>query len=551
MNCASVHKSILAVILVGRVIFSANITDPAGGGTLSILEEKSVYRDVDAYSGTGVTPMRLHCRFFRYSELTGPMPLLVMCVEWGGTIASTEQRTQFEEFGDDPFVTLVFMPETVDGDISNPSNWYWGNAWTDGDGNKWSVPWCHTAVVDFLNEIKSGVLDLNSVFAGLEIDTNRIYGFGHSIGGTATDQICIKHPEIFAAFHGHAGWTKYWGQDNTFFSDTRGCLIFADLIGGIDVGSGADRHCEIDSSVMIMGNADQTRLPLSDQAYHAFQYTDLGWYFGKTGDTWNYRDPSFPTPYIFFTNGDNDNPENQGDPLQPSLELSQRGYSYYRASGGHTAGQVLVRWNRLRNFRKDQSYLAFTARDYGNNDLSQVGDFNPLDVRGWDHTTIEDEPGRYYVQLTGSGTSDVTLRRLQNLQHHPGTVYDVTINGQAAGQVAADEFGLVTIPGVADDAALELSVTGASGTRAGWQMYSPCFRLVQEPFHAQVRMTFSQRISSAVLNVYTPAGMLCKTYSIINRDHYGLDTEELLPGMYLLQVITSSGSSINKIVSIP
>jgi hypothetical protein len=82
-----------------------------------------------------------------------------------------------------------------------------------------------------------------------------------------------------------------------------------------------------------------------------------------------------------------------------------------------------------------------------------------LTVHGWDPSTIVDEAGHYYVKLTGTGTADVTLRRLQNLVHAPGTEYNVTINGSSAGKVTADEYGLVTIPQVANDASIDLVVT--------------------------------------------------------------------------------------------
>ncbi|MFP4521335.1 MAG: T9SS type A sorting domain-containing protein [Fibrobacterota bacterium] len=496
---------------------AANIFDDPGGNSLTAIEEVDYYRDVTRYDGDQPQEAKLHCRFYRYSnELIENRPLLVFFIQWGGSIDQTEGPTQYENFSTDPFVSLVIMPEKPDGSALNTSNWYYGNEYDYGDSVR-TVPWVHNAVIELLNDIKYENFLRDSIFSGVTIDTNRVYGFGHSIGGTACDQICIKHPEIFAAFHGHAGWTRYWGRDNNFFSDGRGCLSFVNIVGGIQGESGGTKYCDPDSSVKIRGNRDQLYLGVTDELYHAFDYTDLGWYFGKTGDNWNYRDPSFPTPFINFTNGDGDNPEAQGDNLQPSLEESRRGYMYHRASGGHTGGGVFIRWNRLCNFRKDQSYLAFTDRNYGLNNFSNTGYFNPLETRGWDHTTIIDETNHYYVELTGSGTSDVTLRRLQNLVHTPGTVYNLQINGSSAGQVTADEYGLVTIQDVVDDATIDLTVvttgTEASINKSG--IVAAALQVSPNPANPSVSIICSFKgVRSADLGIFDAAGRLLKEFRI-------------------------------------
>ena len=91
-----------------------------------------------------------------------------------------EGRFQYEdELNDAPLVMVVGIGSDA---RSQTSNWYWGNV----DGNE-SVPWAHNAVIGFINEIKSGSFDLGTVFSGAGVDTNRIYAYGHSIGGTATN----------------------------------------------------------------------------------------------------------------------------------------------------------------------------------------------------------------------------------------------------------------------------------------------------------------------------------------------------------------------------
>jgi hypothetical protein len=448
-------RILFALILISGFLtaYCANIIEDCTGYKMEHTnpgyETKIVTRSVTRYDDNSTSTLNFNYHFFKYGDATAaPMPIVWIFIEWGGTVSQSEGRMRYETAGSDPFIAVVVKEGDGNDGTVQTGNWYWGNEYQGK-----SVPWAHLEVVDFITEIKTGETAIP--FAGAVPDTNRFYAYGHSIGGTATDQIGIKHPELFAAFHGHAGWTRYWGPTNNFYTSGTFCRVFAGMIGGI---SGGSNGCDPDPTVTVKGNEDQPHLPLG-QDIPAYQYTDLNWYFNKTGDTWNYRDPGFPSPFAFFTNGDADDQENQGDNLQPALESSRRGYQYYRASGGHTGGGTFFRWRWVRKFRRDQSFLAFTNRNYGLSNFNSTGTFNDLTVHGWDPSTIVDEAGHYYVKLTGTGTADVTLRRLQNLVHAPGTEYNVTINGSSAGKVTADEYGLVTIPQVANDASIDLVVT--------------------------------------------------------------------------------------------
>jgi hypothetical protein len=446
-------------LMLCSTLQAGTIISPAGGGAPTARTTHDYYRNVTgSWDNRGGTfTERMHCRIYNYGQIGRRLPLVVMFIPWGGTLDGMESITQYEDMMNDPFLTMAIMPE-YNGADDNMSSWYWGNTLTDvSTGKKTSVPWAHNAVIDIVNDVKYGKLD--SILLGNTVDTNRIYAMGSSIGGTATAQIGIKHPEIFAAIHSHAGWTRYYGPTNHFFSDSRGCLSFSDLIGGIAL-SGA---CGIDSSVMIAGNADQKQLPLSTTFYRVFQYTDLNWYLGKTAATWNYRDPGFETPFIFHTTGSQDDPANQGDNLEPALDSSRRGAMYYRPDAGHSAGGIFLRWNWLRNFRKNRSFLAFTKRS--NDDFQNYagnGFMNDLTRHGWDPDSIIDEATHYHAKLTGTGTADVTLRNLQRLGHAPGTAYTVTVNGGTVPQVIADQYGCVTVPQVANAAAIDLVVAGTT-----------------------------------------------------------------------------------------
>jgi pimeloyl-ACP methyl ester carboxylesterase len=364
------------------------------------------------------------------------LPLLANVHSWASGYQVQEGQGGYEKNGI-PYVMVAFAlwdPTKRDtlSDGRNTSTWYWGNVWTDGSGKKTSVPWYHNAVVQVLKEIKEdSSIIYNAV--GATIDTNRIYLWGNSIGGTATLQIGIKHPEIFAAIRGVAGWTRYY---NTNFDNS-----YQYMVGNAS------------TDVFIKGNADQLHIPLSNTEYNAKDYTDLAWWLTT------YRNPGWPTPFAFFGDGINDDIQGQGDHLQPAMESQKRGYYYDRADAGHGGDDPYIHMNWLVNFRRDQSFLAFTNRSYGLNSLTAVGEMNDLQIHGWDPSTIVDQADYYEVTLTGTGTADVTIRRIQNLKHGPGSLYNLTIDGTPTGEVTADANGLITINQVADDATIGLECT--------------------------------------------------------------------------------------------
>ena len=500
--------SLLLVLLLAGTLFSANIVESAGGGALNSVEQQTITRQVTKYhNGTSTETMTFN--FFRYGPVHSNMPLMVIFIAWGGTVSNSESRMQYNDDLNDAPITIVvgIGPDAT----SQTNNWYWGNV----NGSE-SVPWAHNETIKFLNEIKYGSFDVSSVFSGAGIDTNRIYAYGHSIGGTAANQVAIKHPEIFAAYHGHAGWTHYWGDGNNFFTDGRGCLAFSSMVGGINHGD----WCEEDPSITVKGNCDQTYLPLGTVDIPAYQYTDLGWYFGSNGNGgWNYRDPSFPAPFAYFSSGDGDDPDHQGDNLQPSMEESRRGYIYNRYSGGHS-GSSFIRWDRFRKFRKDQSFLAFTNRNYGLNNFSTSGIFNDIGVHGWDPSTIVDETNHYYVELTGAGTADVTLRRLQHFTHTPGTQYNLQINGSVQGTITADQYGLVTIPQVADDATIDLVVSGPSAVENGSVVEDVSLSVSPNPFNPSTTIHFKKqnadfKFTEIKIEIYNLNGKLIENLTYI------------------------------------
>lgn len=382
-------------------------------------------------------------RLYRYGLSGDNMPLLVQVHEYGGDFKRMESITKYEKAAL-PFVMLAFQWKTS---TDNQRNWWYGRI---NKSTKKLVPFAHNAIVRITQE----VIRTNQAKTALNctVDSNRVYIYGHSVGGTGAVQIGLRHPEVFAAVSVTAGWTLFDDRNRPGGVENNFRNAFTQIIGSTP-GVPNDAEYPPEEEVKINVNADQAHLaPGAEMSAGA--YTDLARYFGQV------RTPAWPSPPIYIGQGANDDVEHQGDNLIPALEAQRRAYSYNRTNEGHEGGGVMVRLDKLRHFRKNQSFLAFTSRDYGVNSITQIGWFNDLRTRGWEPGSIIDEATHYKVKLTGTGTSDVTLHRLQKLPHNPGTTYALKLNGADAGTVKADEHGLVTLSKVKDAALIELTVTG-------------------------------------------------------------------------------------------
>jgi hypothetical protein len=157
-----------------------------------------------------------------------------------------------------------------------------------------------------------------------------------------------------------------------------------------------------------------------------------------------------------------------------------------------------------------------------------------------------DEASHYYVKLTGSGTADVTLRRLQNLVHTPGTVYNVTVNGSSAGQVTADQYGLVTIPQVADDASIDLTVVTTDGKKARpVNTAVTSLRITPNPANSRADISFVSGYDQAVeLAVYDLNGRVVRSLengTVSGNNNFVWDTRDghgspVPAGIYIIQL---------------
>jgi esterase/lipase superfamily enzyme len=361
-------------------------------------------------------------RLSLYGKAAANMPLLVQVHEWGGNFQREEdvaacESNQYE------FVMLYFQ---YDPSTGNEDDWWFGSHW----GGLCRM-WAHDAVIGIVKEAIQTKLVGNHL-PGVTIDKNRVYMFGHSIGGTGAWQLGLRHPEIFAAVHAHSGFARFTPPVGPFQQQ------FDEYI----VGTAAQK-------IKIKG-AD-------DKSYLAREYSSLYWWLQKIYGV------KKDVPFISFTAGTQDATvpmASGGDLMLPILDEQKRGFFFHRHDGEHS-DNCFVQLNWMWNFRLNQSFLAFTnRRGYGITPKQTVkvwdwegcvkGGINDLYKFGWDPSSIVDKATHYEVRILGKGTADVTPRRLQKFVVTPKRAYRYWLDKKsgAGKKITADANGLLTVPAV-------------------------------------------------------------------------------------------------------
>ena len=371
-------------------------------------------RTIEGHKGESTT---LSFRLSLYGEASENMPMLVQVHEWGGHYQRQEDLASYvpKQYS---FVMLYFQYKPSTG---NEDDWWFGTMW-DGVCRMWA----HKAVMKIVREAVNTSL-VPDHLPGATIDKNRVYMFGHSIGGTGAWQLGVRNPDVFAAMHAHAGFARFTSPVGPFERQ------FADEITG-----------RPDDNVQIKTD-DGKSYPIRD-------YCSLAWWLT------NCKGPAYETPFINITAGTADDvvlAVSGGDLMVPVLDKQKRGFFYHRHNGGHSE-DCFVQMNWMWNFRLNQSFLAFTNRKgYGITPDATIpmgtpGGINDLTKFGWDPDSIVDEPNQYQVKLTGEGTADVTLRRLQKFKATPNGSYQYWLDKKdgPGTPLTADEHGLLTVPAV-------------------------------------------------------------------------------------------------------
>ncbi len=318
-------------------------------------------------------------------------------------------------------------------------SWYYGHSatWDYGqEGNPTTGP-----IVNFAEErLLRAVYDV-SRDPLYNVDVNRIYAYGESMGGSGALALGMRYPNVFAAVHA--------GQPMTDYRD-------------------AVQWLENDLQPRW---GDVTRnLPIENRgryAAHLARYNGLGVYDWLDHVAQMTNRVADEMAYISFSHGGADDvlvwPQ-QGQALPGVCYAGRRGFNSYVGSGGHGWMGFMDTPNWVLGdfvFRRDRSFPAFSnASGSGPIPAVPVHEYNVTlewscpwnDFAG----DILDTPFSYELALrstAGAQTVTVTPRRLQYFPHDAGTPVNWRNlpTGQStavqSGALVADASGLITIAG--------------------------------------------------------------------------------------------------------
>ncbi len=252
-----------------------------------------------------------------------------------------------------------------------------------------------------------------------QVDPNRVYAIGGSMGAWGSVLFGFRRPELFAAVY----------PDRPRFRQR----TLSSVVGPI---------------------SEEDRVP--------------------SGEPWREHHDTVPfvrshpgdLPFLAWNCGRRDGFatwQEQVD-MVDALTAMRHGFAFAWNDGDHSSGsrsRLPVRmWYPQSRFARDASYPALTHSsiddDPGDGDPGD-GDLEGGINLGFDWIVVEDSEGRWILELsnalvTGAMTVDVTPRRLQRFSPRAGETYAYTISRDgvelSSGAVVADPNGLVTLEAV-------------------------------------------------------------------------------------------------------
>jgi hypothetical protein len=276
-----------------------------------------------------------------------------------------------------------------------------------------------------------------------QTDPNRTYAYGSSMGGCGDIDVCLRHPEIFAAIRAHVPIVAY------------------------DKGAGGDSAMRVVAETGGMDKLTSEGMTVRD----------------RLDGTKFVRESKADLPFLVITNGRQDGsiPWWKNPDFYRAMRDARQGMLAAWDEGEHgTCGAGMPSdvkaFDNMRNFHKlfalNQSYLALSNSSLDNNPGNgdkKDGDLVGFMGRGFTWEPPLDEAGKYEVLIKWilepeklPVTVDVTPRRVQGFKLKPGdkvTAVNVEAEGQEVQRetLVADEAGLVTWKG--------FKVTSAGGNR--------------------------------------------------------------------------------------
>jgi len=448
-------------------------------------------------------------------------------------------------------------------------SWYYGYA----KDHSWGDNWPQYVWGDLPNQPESGRVSnfteqrlLTAVYDVIDdprftVDENRIYAYGHSMGGSGSLALGMRYPDVFAAVYCSEPMTKYDGSE----------LWFYDLVP--------------------KWGLPFYELTVINEGPHA---THLRQYDGM--DVWEWMNHRFnmvsrqgdDMAYISTYHGTYDDVidwETQGEPWYNIMSIQERGWTGAALPLDHTWYGFLDTPNFTFgdfSFRKDRSYpgfsnysLNFESGDtlaYYNHGIEWSCEWN--DFAG----SIVDSPDRWEVTLRlydpwlpgfesvpDEGSVDVTTRRVDEFLPPPGTQcywlnYQLPDNTEIQrGQTTPSDTGIVTITDFTVTKAGNRLIISTSTPADGNPVPAPDVLWVDctpVPSHSTVSVTLDlPRDGTIDVRIYDIRGNLIKileraTYTagqhIIPWDGRTADGDPVPAGVYFCRVETIGESSVTK-----
>lgn len=375
-----------------------------------------------------------------------PAPVYFNLHGWGGNT--------YEPFAEDPeaygWCAYRLFP------VDMGETWYFGFA-RDCDYRRGEVPEAGDTVMNYTEQrLLRMVYDLVRHPPGVSADPDRVYAWGHSMGGSGVLSLSLRYPNVFATMYASAPMTDYRHSGDGGGTDWRSDLDWkwgsVDLnlpVGFLAPGGWAGPLTRYEGAGVWDWQDHLSNL----SARSADEMVPLGVAHG-TADTvieWN----------------------TQGQPLYAGLDRARRCYGGAVTADDHTwlsfAGLPpsldLRDWAPFQAFgvRRNETVPAL-ANASGNAPLPPLGpggynltvewsaSWNPWDGAPWDTTNV------WQMSLRTTGdvfqTVDLTPRRLQRFLSRPGQRAawrnTAVVGGGLVqeGTVTADTNGLFLIPGV-------------------------------------------------------------------------------------------------------
>lgn len=249
-----------------------------------------------------------------------------------------------------------------------------------------------------------------------QIDTNKVYATGGSMGAWGSVSYAFRHPEIFAAvFPDRPRWRQRTIADTT----TAGNTTATSTVPMME--SGAEAYYDRNDSVAFVEDANTAGSDLPPVA----------WGIGRNDG------------YATFAE--------QTDAVA-ALQAGKRWFAFAWDNGDHsttTTSATIDQYRQASVFSKNVSYPVFSNSSI---DDDPATDLTGCINCGWTWSILSDQSSSWSVSIAnthaGTVTVNVTPRNTQSFTISPGSAVSWSASTGQSGSSTADSMGLVTATGV-------------------------------------------------------------------------------------------------------